>query len=216
MQNDPRWADEESERRYRYEKIRRQRIVIFAFPAIVSFSIFIFLLFMPVSGSLRSMLTVIAMVSILLSGIGFLMTYLQTGFSRRLTTDPYVFRYDNELAEIRHRLPRLDSIDDLRLNQLQESIGALKNDLRAIQASTGQLSDQQTEQLFVALRNRFAEEEAQRFLSEIESSIREQLSKDLRAKAISAQSDSTLQRLRMEIAALRLGGRSLHFYIRAK
>lgn len=185
--------------------VRRRRAIFafFAVPLLLGASIFIYFNIMPPDNTIRNIGGIAMIVCLVLAGAGLLLTYLQTGFSQTIVSRQQSYaQYETELNTIKNRLRQFDLIDDDRLKEVRESLENVREEIQTLRSSKSQLSEMESEHLFEVLRTRFAQEESQRIIATIESSIREQVGRDVRVKSASAQSEIIVQRLSSEIAAL--------------
>jgi len=149
---------DEDEMYYRRRAERRQRLLIAAavVPAIIGISAIFFVSIAPEYMKFpypfsRSMITLIAPATLLISGMAILMIYLQTGFSRKANTEIDYIKYESELRSLRNRVEHSASLSSFDLEDIQEELKSLKEQVSQTNSINEAITTDHKEELVVVV-----------------------------------------------------------------
>ncbi|WP_431686615.1 hypothetical protein [Hahella sp. NBU794] len=192
---------------WKSERQQRLRVAMAIVPAIIGTAAIFYINLVPdyaepVFPFSRSMMSLLAPVSLLISGMVVLMIYLQTGFKKRPESNIDYIKYESELRNLRNKMEHSVSISSSDLEEVQSELSALKEQISNRESLNEVISSEHREELVSLLK--------EEILKESKSEASSQVLKDLEAKVkiinqlkeVEVVFSRTLERLYSEIGAL--------------
>jgi hypothetical protein len=192
----------------RLERRRRVRMIQVVAPGIIAALLIINKLINPEGNSfggfyfssyIYSLLTIMCLG---VSGIGLLMTYLQTGFKKATISKQYNYEYNKELNNALYDMKNLKSEDSDKISRLESELQKISSRLEAQQKSSEVISIDDRQELVKTIKSRIESEAADKIYEEIKLKVTEIVTSDDRNKMISARFSETLGRLQGEVTSL--------------
>jgi len=196
-------GDEEDYSRWKVDKSFRLRVVVFVIPGVVALLLVFFRIISPeYSTTLDLRVSIATVLMMLISAIGLLMLYLQTGFRRSSASDSNYVGHDHRLINIFKQLEDLKFREKHQYSELAKMMQDFDQRLQSVSSGPDMLSDQNRADLITTIKNRLEAESADQVLATIQSRVEERVVQESRSKNLERQFSGSLERLTREIAAL--------------
>lgn len=184
------------------ERQQRLRVTMAVVPAIIGIAA-IYLNYTELTFLFsRTMMSLFALFSFLVSGLAVLMIYLQTGFKKIPVQNIDYLKYESELRSLKNKIERSVSISPYDLDNIQSELKALKDQISNRESLNEAISSEYREELVSLLKDEILKESKSEASSEILKSIEGKAKSINQLKEVEAVFYSTLERLYAEISAL--------------
>ncbi|MEJ2766872.1 hypothetical protein VV869_23275 [Photobacterium sp. MCCC 1A19761] len=198
------------EERYYVLKLERQqrlRIVMAVVPALIGVASIFFINLVPGYTELsfpfsRTMLSILAPLSFLISGMSVLMIYLQTGFKKRPESNIDYLKYENELRNLRKKMEHSVSINPSDLEALKSDLTTLKDQVSNRESLNEAISSEYREELVSVLKKEIIKESKSDAFADVLGNLEEKIKGVNQLKEVEVVFSRTLERLYTEIDSL--------------
>lgn len=195
--------------KWRAERQRRFRIVLAAVPAMLGVTFGLLAVFLPnyeqfmiLPGLNRDIFGLITPFMFLVSGLGVLMIYLQTGFSKKADATSEYLRYEDELRRLRNQIEHGDSASNKELELLKNEVSRLKSELDSNSSITAAIGAENKDELVSLLKREIQEESTSLASQEFLDKVKKEAATSDQTKEIEKVFSRTLERLYTETSAL--------------
>lgn len=192
----------EGKKRRITEYRRRVRIIIIIIPAVLGVLTILlgdyFVNIGKLSDSSLIIFIPIGTFLFVLSLVGILMLYLQTGFRKSTIQESDFYNYRNEielLSDIQDNIAR-------KLDDVTAGLSVLEKEVSMMGTSTELLTQQDKEELVEKLRNSLETDATEQMLSNMREEVTKIQKKDIRLSVLKDRFEETVRRLNHEIFAL--------------
>lgn len=194
---------------WRAERKRRLSVALAAVPAIIGLTFGFLAAFLPdfeqlmiFPGLNREIFGLVTPIMFLFSGLGVLMLYLQTGFSKKAERIDQYLRYEEELLRLREKVDNDDSYSNKELDFLKDQFSKLKAELENNSTMAAAISAEDKEELVSLLKSEIQNESTSSASQEFLEKIKTEIALSDRSKDIERVFSRTLERLYKETSAL--------------
>jgi hypothetical protein len=194
--------------KWRAERQRRYRVIIATVPAIIGLTTGLLAVMLPdyivpISPLLdRSVLGLIAPAMFLFSGVGVLMIYLQTGFSKKTEATSEYLRYEDELRRLRNRIEHGDSASHKEFERLKMEVSRLRSELANNSSINAAITSDHKNELVKLLKNEILENSTDQATQEFLEKVKKDIQVSDQSREIEKLFSRTLERLYTETSAL--------------
>lgn len=207
MEEFERSLEEEKYFIWKSERQQRLRVVMAVVPAIIGVAAIFYVSLVPEYAELnfpfsRTFMSLLAPISLLLSGMAVLMIYLQTGFKRRADSSIDYLKYESELRSLRNRMEHSVSISTSDLEEVQSELNALKGQISNRESLSEAISSEHREELVSLLKDDILKESKSEASAEVLKALEGKIKSTNQLKEVEAVFSRTLERLYAEISAL--------------
>jgi hypothetical protein len=198
--------------KWRAERHRRYAVVIAAVPALIGLTAGLLAVLLPDNNEFifylvdRSALGLIAPAMMLFSGVGVLMIYLQTGFSKKTEVTSEYFRYEDELARLRNRIENGDSASNGEFERLKMEVSRLRSELEINSSINAAITSDHKNELVKLLKNEILENSTDQATKEFIEKVKKDIKESDQSREIERLFSRTLERLYTETSALGFRG----------
>ncbi|PCJ35697.1 MAG: hypothetical protein COA75_09395 [Cellvibrionales bacterium] len=195
--------DDEEYFRLKSERQQRMRVAMVAVPAmigLVTMSVPDYLdLPFPINGSAFRL---IGPLMLLISGMGVLMIYLQTGFKKQTTSSFEYTKYDDELRNLRNQIEHGSHKKSPDLDLLKKEISTLKDQVNKNSSINEAITTEHRDELVSLLKTELVKESTDKASLEVLAGIEKKVRATDQLKEVESVFQKTLERLYSEISAL--------------
>lgn len=192
---------------WKSEKQQRLRVAMAIIPAIIGIAAIFYVSLVPEYAELnfpfnRSMMSLLAPISLLMSGMGVLMIYLQTGFKKRAEPDINYIKYELELRNLRNRMEHSVSISSSDFEEVKSELRVLQEQISNRESLNEAISSEHREGLVSLLKEEILKESKSEASSQVFKDLEEKVKSINQLKEVEVVFSRTLERLYSEISAL--------------